>query len=105
MQMTLRVSLHSVAFSGLLCLAMIAGPASADFISPGMMDPSGQIYSQGTMVENGSWGGGVYSQGMMMSTGDIYTPGMMISTGGTYGQGTYGQGTYARGTPGQGTYG
>jgi len=55
MQMTLRVSLHSVAFSGLLCLAMIAGPASADFISPGMMDPGGQIYSQGTMVE---WGCG-----------------------------------------------
>jgi hypothetical protein len=56
MPMNIPVSLYSAAFSGAVCLAMIAGPASADFISPGMMDPSGQIYSQGMMVQGGPWG-------------------------------------------------
>ena len=59
---------------------MLAGPASADFISPGMMDSSGQTYSQGMMAESGSWAGEIYSQGMMMSTGDIYSPGMEIAS-------------------------
>ncbi len=79
---------------------MLAGPASADFISPGMTDSSGQTYSQGMMAASGSWGGEIYSQGMMMSTGDIYTPGMMLSPSETSSQGTtmstgdgYGQGT------------
>jgi hypothetical protein len=84
MPMKTRSSLYSAAFSGALCLVMLAGPASADFISPGMMDSSGEIYSAGMMAESGSWAGEIYSQGMMMSTGDIYTPGMEIATlGGT----------------------
>lgn len=100
MPMNTRVSLYSAAFSGALSLAMLAGPASADFISPGMTDSSGQTYSQGMMAASGSWGGEIYSQGMMMSTGDIYTPGMMLSPSETSSQGTtmstgdgYGQGT------------
>jgi hypothetical protein len=90
--MNIRSSLYSAAFSGALCLVMLAGPASADFISPGMMDSSGQIYSVGTMAESGAWAGEIYSQGMMMSTGDIYSPGMEISTlwGSTNSQGTGG---------------
>jgi hypothetical protein len=90
MPMKIRSSLYPAAFSGALCLAMLADPASADFISPGMMDSSGQIYSQGTMAEGGPWGGEIYSQGMMMSTGDIYTPGMGIANlgGTTNSQGT-----------------
>ncbi len=59
---------------------MLAGPASADFISPGMMDSSGQTYSQGMSVESGAWAGETYSPGMMMSSGDIYSPGMEIAT-------------------------
>ena len=63
---------------------MFVGPASADFISPGMMDASGQIYGQGMLAESGPWGGEIHSQGMMMSTGDIYSPGMEIAiVGGT----------------------
>ena len=82
--MKIRSSLCSAAFSGALWLTMLAGPASADFISPGMMDTSGQIYSQGMVAESGPWGGEIYSQGMMMSTGDIYSPGMEIAiVGGT----------------------
>ena len=82
--MKIRSSLCTAAFSGALWLTMLAGPASADFISPGMMDTSGQIYSQGMMAESGPWGGEIYSQGMMMSTGDIYSPGMEIAiVGGT----------------------
>ncbi len=69
---------------------MLVGPASADFISPGMMDSSGQIYSVGMMAQSGAWAGEIYSQGMTMSTGDIYSPGMEISTlwGSTNSQGT-----------------
>ena len=69
---------------------MLSGPASADFISLGMMDSSGQTYSTGMMAESGSWGGEIYSQGMMMSTGDIYSPGMEIASlwGPTNSQGT-----------------
>jgi hypothetical protein len=84
MPMKIRSSLYSAAFSGALCLVMLAGPASADFISPGMMDSSGQTYSVGMMAESGSWAGEIYSQGMMMSTGDIYSQGTEIATlGGT----------------------
>ena len=57
MPMKIRSSLCSAAFSGALWLTMLAGPASADFISPGMMDTSGQIYSQGMVAESGPWGG------------------------------------------------
>ena len=59
---------------------MLAGSASADMISSGMMDSSGQTYSQGMVVESGAWAGEIYSQGMMMSTGDIYTPGVELTT-------------------------
>ena len=87
--MNIRLSLYSAALSGALCLAMLADPASADFISPGMMDSSGQTYSQGMVAQSGAWAGEIYSPGMTMSTGDIYTPGMQITTfGGTNGQGT-----------------
>jgi len=90
MPMKIRSSLYSAAFSGTLCLAMLADPASADFISPGMMDSSGQTYSQGMVAESGAWAGEIYSPGMMMSTGDIYTPGMQITSfgGTTNSQGT-----------------
>jgi hypothetical protein len=82
--MKIRPSLYSAAFSGALCLAMLVDPASADFISPGMMDSSGQTYSQGMVAQSGAWAGEIYSPGMMMSTGDTYTPGMQITTfGGT----------------------
>jgi hypothetical protein len=84
MPMKIQSSLYSAAFSGALCLAMLADPASADFISPGMMDSSGQTYSQGMVAQSGGWAGEIYSPGMMMSTGDTYTPGMQITTfGGT----------------------
>src|SRR5947209_4599304 len=84
MPMKLRSLLCSAAFSGAVWSTMLAGPASADFISPGTMDASGQIYSQGMVAESGLWGGEIYSQGMMMSTGDFYSPGMEIATiGGT----------------------
>jgi hypothetical protein len=98
--MNIRSSLYSAAFSGALCLAMFVDPASADFISPGMMDASGQIYGQGMLAESGSWGGEIHSQGMMMSTGDIYSPGMEIATvgGATGSQGT-GSITSLGGTP------
>jgi len=90
MPMKIRSSLYCAAFSGTLCLAMLADPASADFISPGMMDSSGQTYSQGMVAESGAWAGEIYSPGMMMSTGDIYTPGMQITSfgGTTNSQGT-----------------
>jgi hypothetical protein len=82
--MKIQSLLYSAAFSGALCLTMLADPASADFISPGMMGPSGQIYSQGMLAESGSWSGEIFSQGMMMSTGAFYSPGMEIATlGGT----------------------
>lgn len=82
--MKIRSSLYCAAFSGALCFTMLAGRASADFISPGMMDSSGQTYSVGMMAESGAWAGEIYSQGMTMSTGDIYSPGMQIaSSGGT----------------------
>jgi hypothetical protein len=82
--MKIRSSLYSAAFSGALCLAMLADPASADFISPGMMDSSGQTYSQGMVAQSGAWAGEIYSPGMMMSTGDTYTQGMQIAAfGGT----------------------
>jgi hypothetical protein len=82
--MKIRSSLYTAAFSGALSFTMLADPASADFISPGMMDPSGQIYSQGMLAESGSWSGEIFSQGMMMSTGAFYSPGMEIATlGGT----------------------
>src|SRR6516225_4196202 len=102
MPMKTQSSLYSAAFSGALCLVMLACPASADFISPGMMDSSGQIYSVGTMAESGPWAGEIYSQGMTMSTGDIYSPGMQISTlgGSTNGQGT---GDFGGTTDSQGT--
>jgi len=90
MPMKIRSSLYCAAFSGTLCLAMLADPASADFISSGMMNSSGQTYSQGMVAESGAWAGEIYSPGMMMSTGDIYTPGMQITSfgGTTNSQGT-----------------
>ena len=88
--MNIRSSLYSAAFSGALCLAVLADPASADFISPGMMDSSGQTYSQGMVAQSGAWAGEIYSPGMTMSTGDTYSPGMQITTfgGTTNSQGT-----------------
>jgi hypothetical protein len=80
MRLAMEGSFHSAVFSAALCLAMLAGPASADFISPGMSDPSGEFYSQGMMVGSGAWAGGVFSPGMMMSTGDIYSPGMELAS-------------------------
>jgi hypothetical protein len=102
--MKTQSSLYSAAFSGALCLVVLAGPASADFISPGMMDSSGQTYSVGTMAESGPWAGEIYSQGMTMSTGDIYSPGMQISSlwGSTNSQGT-GTGDLGGTTNSQGT--
>ncbi len=88
MPMNMRVSFYPAALWGALCLAVLARPASADFISSGMTDSSGQTYSQGMMAASGAWGGEIYSQGMMMSTGDIYTPGMMLSPSETYSRGT-----------------
>jgi hypothetical protein len=72
-------SFYIAAFSGALYSSMLASPASADFISPGMADSSGQSYSQGMIAGSGPWGGEIYSQGMMMSTGDIYSQGMEIT--------------------------
>ncbi len=71
-------------------MAVLADPASADFISPGMMDSSGQTYSQGMVAQSGAWAGEIYSPGMTMSTGDTYSPGMQITTfgGTTNSQGT-----------------
>jgi hypothetical protein len=83
MSMKIRSSLCYAAFSGALCFTTLAAPASADFISAGMMDSTGQTYSQGMMVGSGSWAGETYSPGMMMSSGDIYSPGMEIATLGT----------------------
>jgi hypothetical protein len=80
MRLAMRGSFYSPIFSGALCWAMLAAPACADFISPGMSDPSGQIYSQGMMVGGGAWAGEIYSPGMMMSTGDIYSPGMELAS-------------------------
>ena len=92
MPMKIRSSRYSAAFSGALCLTALAGPAAADFISPGMTDSGGQIFSQGIVAQSGPWAGEIYSQGMMMSTGDIYTPGMEIASlgGAPAGQGCIG---------------
>ena len=78
--MKIRSSLYYAAFSGALCFTMLAGRASADFISPGMMESRGQTYSVGMMAESGPWAGEIYSQGMTMSTGDIYSPGMELAS-------------------------
>jgi hypothetical protein len=87
----MRATLYSVAFSSVLCFAMLAGPACADmkdllstadtteFTSQGMRSGTGDIFSQGVMAKSGSWTGEIYSQGMMMSTGDIYSQGMEIT--------------------------
>ena len=93
MPMKILPSFYRAAFSGALCLAVLAGPASADFEDPqaddeifsqGMNSTSGDIFSQGMMADSGSWAGDIYSQGMMMSTGDIYSQGMQITIfGGT----------------------
>jgi len=92
----MRVTLYSVAFSSVLCFAMLAGPACADMkdllstadtaeiTSQGMRSGTGDIFSQGMMAKSGSWAEEIYSQGMMMSTGDIYSQGMEITIlGGT----------------------
>jgi len=103
--MKIRSSLYSAVFSGALCLAMLADPASADFISSGMMNSSGQTYSQGMVAESGAWAGEIYSPGMMMSTGDSYTPGMQITTfgGTTNSQGTDTAANFGGTTNSQGT--
>jgi hypothetical protein len=93
----MRVSLYSEAFAAVVCTAMCAGPASAHLVYPsvttpqeqadrgkeiasqGMRSVTGDLYSQGMMVQNGPWAGESYSQGMRMSTGDIYTQGMQIT--------------------------
>src|SRR4051794_35778011 len=95
--MTMRVTLYSVAFSSVLCFAMLAGPACAhmkdllstadttEITSQGTRSGTGDIFSQGMMAKSGCWAGEIYSQGMMMmSTGDIYSQGMEITIlGGT----------------------
>jgi hypothetical protein len=90
--MKIRSLLYSAAFSGALCFTL-TGPASADIkdpqadateiISQGMRSVTGDIFSQGMMVDSGPWAGEIYSQGMMMSTGDIYSQGMEIASSGT----------------------
>ena len=103
--MNIRSSLYSAAFSGALCLAVLVDPASADFISPGMMDSSGQTYSQGMVAQSGAWAGEIYSPGMTMSTGDTYSPGMQITTfgGTTNSQGTDTGSNFGGTTNSQGT--
>ena len=91
--MKIRSSLYSAAFSAVLCLTMLTGPALADIkdpqadvteiISQGMRSAAGDIFSQGRVADSGPWAGEVYSQGMMMSTGDIYSQGMAIASSGT----------------------
>ena len=88
--MKIRSSLYSAAFSGVLCLTTLAGPASAnledpqadvpEIVSQGMRSVTGDVFSQGMMANGGPWAGNVYSQGMMMSTGAIYSQGMEIGT-------------------------
>src|SRR5271168_1482259 len=100
MPMKLWSSLCSAAFSGALCLMMLARPASADIedpqayssevISQGMRSATGDTFSQGMMADSGPWAGEIYSQGMMMSTGDIYSQGMEIVTPGGDSQGCAG---------------
>jgi hypothetical protein len=46
--------------------------------SQGMRSVTGEIFSQGMMVNNGPWAGRIYSQGMQMSGGDIYSQGTEI---------------------------
>jgi hypothetical protein len=85
---------------------MLAGPASADFISAGMADSGGQTYSQGMMAGSAPWAGEIYSQGMMMSTGDIYSQGMEITMlGGTNSQSTDTAADFGGTTNNQGTGG
>jgi PEP-CTERM motif len=91
--MKVRSSLYSAAFSGVLCLTMLTGPALADIkdpqadvteiISQGMRSAAGDIFSQGMVAGSGPWAGEIYSQGMMMSTGDIYSQGMAMAFSGT----------------------
>ena len=91
--MKIRSSLYSAAFSGVLCLTMLMGPALADIkdpqadvtdtISQGMRSAAGDIFSQGMVAGSGPWAGNIYSQGMMMSTGDIYSQGMAMAFSGT----------------------
>jgi PEP-CTERM motif len=87
--MKIRSSLYSAAFSGVLCLTMLTGPALADIkdpqadvteiISQGMRSAAGDIFSQGMVAGSGPWAGEIYSQGMMMPNGDIYSQGMEIT--------------------------
>ena len=98
----MRVPLYFVAFSSVLCFAMLTSPACADMkdllstadtteiTSQGMRSGTSDIFSQGMTAKSGSWAGEVYSQGMMMSTGDIYSQGMEITIlgGTTNSQGT-----------------
>src|SRR5271169_5189006 len=65
MQIRMRAPLYSMAFSGVLCFAMLAGLARAD-----MMDP----LSTTATTE-------ITSQGMRSVTGDIYSQGMMVESG------------------------
>jgi hypothetical protein len=91
--MMIRSSLYPAAFSGVLCLTMLMGPALADIkdpradvteiISQGMRSAAGDIFSQGMVAGSGPWAGNIYSQGMMMSTGDIYSQGMAMAFSGT----------------------
>ena len=91
--MKIRSSLYSAAFSAVLCLTMLTGPALADIkdpqadvteiISQGTRSAAGNIFSQGMVADSGPWAGEIYSQGMMMSTGDIYSQGMAIASRGT----------------------
>ena len=83
----MRLPLWLSAISALVCFAIAAGstwantiyPLSAEIISQGTYSSTGDVYSQGMMVQSGPWQGEIYSQGMEMSTGDIYSQGSEIT--------------------------
>ena len=97
--MTMRVTLYSVAFSSVLCFAMLAGPACADMkdllstadtaeiTSQGMRSGTGDIFSQGMMAKSGSWAEEIYSQGMEITilggTTDSHGTDAIADLGGT----------------------
>src|SRR5215472_5127172 len=67
----MRLPLWLSAISALVCFAIAAGstwantiyPLSAEIISQGTYSSTGDVYSQGMMVQSGPWQGEIYSQG------------------------------------------
>jgi hypothetical protein len=84
--MTTWLSLCSAAaISGLLSIAILGtsqnamGGPNTEIVSQGTQSSTGDIYSQGMMVQNGPWAGEIYSQGMKMATGEVYSQGTEIT--------------------------